>query len=214
MKFLGFMYSTRKYFYYVDGHEKPATVEYRHNFCERYLQNELRTHRWIQVEKKKAEYLLENGLVAKDSGYYYLYDNNQAMVEFHVDDSPEFSSLVKHLPFKGMLSIQRPQGKSLIIFGHDECIFKQYLMTNHSWKGYNGETAPVPKDDRAGLMISAFQSREFGFGIPLSEEQLKEINRYRKGKTYVDEEAAMATRHTKLIKQLTTSPFCHEFEYG
>jgi hypothetical protein len=214
MKLLGFTYSARRKNYYVDGHEKPATIEYRHKFCERYLQNELRTHRWIQVEKKKAEYLLEKGVVAKDSGYYYFTDDNQAMVEFHVDDSPEFPKMLKHLPFKGMLSVRKPPGRPLIIFGHDECIFKQYLMTNKSWKGPNGETAPVPKDEGAGLMISAFQSREFGFGIPLTEEQLNEINRYREGQTYVDEEAAMATRQTKTKKPLTISPFIQEFEYG
>jgi hypothetical protein len=43
-------------------------------------------------------------------------------------------------------------------------------MTNKSWKGPYGKTAPVPKDDGAKLMISAFQSREFGFGLPLTEE--------------------------------------------
>ncbi len=82
-----------------------------------------------------------------------------------MDDSPEFLKMLKHLPFKGMLSVQNPPRRPLFIFGHDECIFKQYSMTNKSWKGPNGETAPVPNDDGAGLMISAFQSREFGFGI-------------------------------------------------
>ncbi len=67
--------------------------------------------------------------------------------------------MLKHLPFKGMLSIRKPPcSKPLIIFGHDECIFKQFLITNKSWKGNIGETAPVPKDDGAGLMISAFQA--------------------------------------------------------
>ena len=44
---------------YVDGHEKPATVEYRHKFCERYLQNEARTHRCIQIKQEQAQYLQE-----------------------------------------------------------------------------------------------------------------------------------------------------------
>jgi hypothetical protein len=41
-------------------------------------------------------------------------------------------------------------------------------MTYKSWKGPYGKTAPVPKDDGAGLMISAFLCREFGFGLPLT----------------------------------------------
>jgi len=31
-------------------------------------------------------------------------------------------------------------------------------------------------DDGLGVMISAFQSREFGFGVVVIEEQLKEKN--------------------------------------
>jgi len=35
----------------------------------------------------------------------------------------------------------------------------------------------MPKDDKMGIMISAFQSQEFGFGLKiLTEEQLKEVN--------------------------------------
>jgi hypothetical protein len=39
-------------------------------------------------------------------------------------------------------------------------------------------------------MISAFQSREFGFGEVVSEEQLKEVNKKRKNKKYKDLKAA------------------------
>ncbi len=34
----------------------------------------------------------------------------------------------------------------------------------------------VPKYEGQGLMISAFQSREFGFGYWLNEEQLADVN--------------------------------------
>jgi hypothetical protein len=44
----------------------------------------------------------------------------------------------------------------LVIFGHDECIFKQYHMTKKSWVAPNGEKVLVPKDDGQGLIISAF----------------------------------------------------------
>jgi hypothetical protein len=99
----------------------------------------------------------------------------------------------------------------LICFGHDECIIKQFIMTSKLLVGPNGGAVAVPKDDGQGLMISAFQSREFGFGMALNEDQLKEVNKYREGKLYTDQDTAMATRQHK---PLTTSPFIQEFEYG
>jgi hypothetical protein len=33
------------------------------------------------------------------------------------------------------------------------------------WNGSNGEAPLGPKGDGRGVMLSAFQSREFGFGI-------------------------------------------------
>jgi hypothetical protein len=73
----------------------------------------------------------------------------------------------------------------LVIFGHDEHIFKQYHMTNKSWVAPNGERVLVPKDDGQGLMISTFQSREFGFGLEISDEDLKKVNGWRRGQHYL-----------------------------
>jgi hypothetical protein len=42
------------------------------------------------------------------------------------------------------------------MFGHDECIFKQFHTTNKSWKAPNGDTVLIPKDDGQGVMISGF----------------------------------------------------------
>ncbi len=83
------------------------------------------------------------------------------------------------MPLKGTVSVRKGSDElPLICFGHDVCIFKQFIMTNKSWDSPNGETAAVPKDDGQGLMINAFQSHEFGFGMALNEEQLKEVNKY------------------------------------
>jgi hypothetical protein len=105
MKCLGFKYETRRKGYYVDGHEKPSTVEYRSKFVKRYLQNELRMHRWIHVTREEARKLEEDGKVTEKSGYTYLNANNEPMVEYHIDDSKEFGERLKHLPFKGTLSV-------------------------------------------------------------------------------------------------------------
>ncbi len=47
MLHLGFRYETRRKGYYVDGHEKKATVEYRWDFCKRYLLLESQMFCWI-----------------------------------------------------------------------------------------------------------------------------------------------------------------------
>ncbi len=60
--------------------------------------------------------------------------------------------------------------------GHDECIFRQCALTNKSWNGPQGQKTITPKDLGQGIMISTFQSRAFGFGMVLSEQQLEEIN--------------------------------------
>ena len=79
-------------------------------------------------------------------------------------------------------------------------------MTKSAWVAPDGQRVLVPKDDGQGLMISAFQSREFGFCLEISEEDLKKVNKARVGQKYLDEAAANAKRGTvekKRIKKLT-----------
>jgi len=124
-------------------------------------------------------------------------------------------SFFSHNQLGSNLSIQFPEGQCpLIIFGHDECIFKQFTMSTKSWVGPNGKTVIVPKDDRLSAMITAFQSWEFGFGLELSNEQLQEVNATHVGKMYLDEKAATAVKATTSKPALTKSPFIREFEYG
>jgi len=58
------------------------------------------------------------------------------MVEYHVDSSNAWEE--KHTnktQFGGSLSVRRQSminDLPLVIFGHDECIFKQYHMTTKS----------------------------------------------------------------------------------
>jgi hypothetical protein len=57
--------------------------------------------------------------------------------------------------------------------------------------GPNGERCIDPKTLGEGLMISAFKSRDLGFGHQtFSEEEIVRINLHRQGNTYVDSEAA------------------------
>ena len=85
---------------------------------------------------------------------------------------------------------KHPDSKPLICFGQDECIFKQFLFTKNCWVAPNGTRHVIPKDDGTGVMISAFTSWEFGFGFPLSQENLLRVNRKRRGETYGDKPSA------------------------
>jgi hypothetical protein len=63
-------------------------------------------------------------------------------------------------------------------------------------------------------MVSAFQSREFGWGVDITEEQIVRINEMRMGKEYFNAVAANEVNDTALKPALTTSPFIHLFEFG
>jgi hypothetical protein len=49
MKLLGFKYEPRKTGYYVNGNEKPATIECRNSFVKQYLMYERQMYRWFQL---------------------------------------------------------------------------------------------------------------------------------------------------------------------
>ena len=73
----------------------------------------------------------------------------------------------------------------------------------------------ISKDEGLGIMISAFQSREFGFGYrALSPAELNEINKRRVGKSYLDVDAARKVLESHIKKPLKNNPFCVFFEYG
>jgi hypothetical protein len=98
------------------------------------------------------------------------------------------------------------EGRMLIKWGHEEAIIKQFTLTTKGWVGPNGETAIVPKDDGAGLMLSAFQCREFGFGLQMSEQDHALVNEYRKDKNYIDKDAAKEKCRDAKKKHLLKAP--------
>ena len=153
---------------------------------------EPRTHRWIQVEAKTVEeWKRENKMLEDDSrGYNYTSDDNRHMVEFHVDDLDflhDYAATMGFGSFGGNLSVRKPSGvKPLMIFGHDESFYSQFLFGNRQWVGPEGQRPLLPKTDGLSLMILALQSRETGFGVEISQMQMDEINESHRGKTYVD----------------------------
>ena len=93
----------------------------------------------------------------------------------------------------GNLSVRKnPDEKPLLSFGHDECIFRQFIFTGSAWQGTKGEQGIIPKDEGNGLMVSAFQSRELGFGLELTLTQIQVVNEFRRLKRpqYTEVESA------------------------
>ena len=57
-----------------------------------------------------------------------------------------------------------------MIIGQDKNVFAQYLLDAKTWVGPKIQRYLLPKSEGdPGFMLSAFVSREFGFGRQLSE---------------------------------------------
>jgi hypothetical protein len=216
MSLLGFKYEPRKKCYYVDTHEKPENVRYRMHFIKRYFQYELRSHRWCLVPEDDFKKMVEDKILVEDDGKQYIDEHLNTYFEVHVDTHDDLNKYHEHLPFGGQPSKFAPPNtsKPLIIFGQDESIFKQYSFSTSSWTCPDGTKQLIPKDDGTGLMLSSFISREFGYGMELTKDQLEIVNAYRKGKHYSDVDAAIMKLGSSSKTNLTESPFVRQLEYG
>jgi hypothetical protein len=193
MRRLGFKHEARRKCHYVDGHEKPETKKHRKTMVSQCLKNELRMHRWIQLPLTELKDLEEQLQIVVGNGHHCTDpETNIEMVELHVDSHPTFHERMNATtPFGGNLSVRMPPNtKPLICWGQDECVFKQFLFTGKAWTCGDGQRPVIPKDEGLGAMTSAFVSREFGFGMKLSDKELEMVNAYRLGKNYSDRAAA------------------------
>jgi len=182
--------------------------------------------RWIQLPLLEVESMEEVGELEKGMGKWYIGDATGQLgltindtgdwVEFHIDDHPSFQKKMNSTTeFGGNLSVFKPPGsKPLIGFGQDESILKQYAFTTKAWTAPDGTRGLIPKDEGTSVMISAFVSREYGFGIDLSPDNLARVNQKRNGTKYSDEVAAKAVYGNTNKSPLTYNPFVTEFEYG
>ena len=205
---LGFKFDERKKTYYTDKHESEENRVYRKKFIDEYLQYELYTYVWVQLEEsvanifEKEENLLENM-------YFEYKENDKIMREYHVDSHEKFSNL------QLTLSVRRnPQLRPIIIVGQDESVFKQYSFGRRCWFGPNGEAELIPKTDGYSQMVSAFVSRSFGVGLQLNEEELARVNERRRSERwghYTEKKAAMeiygSTKKKMITDKLTLVQF-------
>ena len=219
MTLFGFKYSPKQKTYYVDGHESKENVEHRKQYISQYLTDELRCFCWIQMTEAEAQQLVnENPGLSLDDGYKYnAEDNSQLTIyEFHVDCHNCLLPLVANAEFGGYLSVRKNKDdKPLIIFGQDECVFRQYCMNKKRWILPDGTAALLPKTDGQGIMFSSYTSRDFGHGFEMSDDDLIAVNKKREFEHYEDVESAKEVQHGSTKKPvLTSSPFICTFDYG
>lgn len=199
---LGYSYHAASKSYYVDGHERSDVVAARISFCDWYSSLELRCYRWVQLTKEQLDKLIERKeLLAEEAAHVYDCSGAQ-MFEFHVDCSDLLSQFVSNETKDrgGNLSVRFPTGKKpVLISGQDECVVHQYARGRRQWHLPDGSKKLLPKSEGEGRMISAFNSRDYGFAVELTDELLQKINQKRRGTRYICEEAAQDI-HSSIMK--------------
>jgi hypothetical protein len=217
MKQLGFKHEVRRKCHCVDDHEKPETKKHRKTMVSQHLKNKLCMHGWIQSPLTELKDLEEQLQIFVGDGHHCTDpETSVEMVELHVDSHPTFHETMNaRTQFGGNLSFRMPpNAKPLICWGQDERVFKQFLFTGETWTCADGQRPVIPKDEGLGAMTLAFVSREFGFGMKVSDEELQMVNACRVGKNCSNKAAALERRGTIEKKQLENSPFVAKFDNG
>jgi len=87
-------------------------------------------------------------------------DTGDEHVEFHVNNHDCMQDFANER--YGAIGGNR---KPLIIFGQDGSFFNQFSFNSKQWVGPFGKRSILPKCAGMGVMVSVFQSCEFGWGI-------------------------------------------------
>jgi hypothetical protein len=197
-----------------------------------YLQNKnmkrmsaLKTKTTIKQERKAKDTVEDvSGAITKyldEKAYHYCNKAGEEMVEVHADwlySYGEEEKLLNGIPplpkLGGNLSVRKPQNvKPRIPFGQDEAIFRSSQLNESCW-AIDGQQTLRTKSMGVGRMVSALCSREFGFGLDVSVEELATVNEFRKNTKYGDEDAAIYLLGSADKKDLDASPFVRYLEYG
>ena len=208
---MNFTYDTRAKSYMVDGHEHKEQREHRSKHTTEYLTVlETNTFRWVQMTVEEFDQLPYRSEI-HSTGYTYTGIDGKPMIELHVDDHEKLQEYAnERYEFGGNTSV-RINGKPIIIFGQDESIFNQFAFGNRQWVSAKGERAFLPKSDGSGVMVSAFQSRETGFGMEEDKELLARVNeKRRRDGHYLYKKLQL--KMFKVIQGNWISPKSHSFE--
>ena len=128
----GFTYDVNKRCYYTDGHEREDVVKDRVNgFLDPYFFQELRAHRWVQIQESVAVEL-EKGYDSFPHECSYNFSKGTVKYrEYHVD---AHNILLEHvdascLIYGGNLSVRKPINmRPLMIIGQDESTYHQFIF--------------------------------------------------------------------------------------
>jgi hypothetical protein len=179
----------------------------------------------IKQERRKAKDIVEDVSAAvtkylDTKSYHYKNKAGEDMVEVHADwlysyaDEKLPNGILPLPKYGGNLSVRRPENvKPRVTFGQDEAIFRSSQLNESCW-AIDGQQTLQTKLMGAGRMVSALCSREFGFGLDLSAEQLGNVNEVRRSQKYGDEDAAIYLLGSADKKDLLSSPFVRYLEYG
>ena len=96
----------------------------------------------------------------------------------------------------------------------DEAIMRRNIFSLFAWTTPDGARPFIPKDEGYGLMVSAFTYHELGFGFTVPSNILDQVNAFRHGKKYSDENAVKEVYGSPFKKKLTSTLFIRELEYG
>ncbi|KAI2507478.1 hypothetical protein MHU86_6970 [Fragilaria crotonensis] len=181
---------------------------------------------WIQLPLREAT-TIKNLNIAFGYSYFDIISNKE-WIEFHVDywksRNTEDKGTKQQPPAINDIQIEEKKAttsirvstaaRPIMIVGQDESVFAQYLLGSKTWVGSKGQRPLLPKLEGNGFMLSAFASREFGFGRDLSIDELVKINTARQGgdRTYIDTtQAAIEILKSTTKPVLTESPFVNTY---
>ena len=173
-------------------------------------------------QEKNYEHSVEK-YIAENQVHFFTNKEGREMVEQHVDDVYSYNNEEdkrKKLPdigeYGGALSVRLPVGaRPRIIFGQDEAIYRSSQLNDNCWC-IDDESPLRSKGMDQGIMVSAFVSRAFGFGLEITKEKLDEINKKRSTTKYKDEDAATWLLGSPLKEKapLVSSPFVRFLSHG
>jgi hypothetical protein len=120
--------------FFVDSHESKANRKYRKEQCARYLRRERLMHRWYQFTAEEVNSLVNKELLLPDRGYRYETEEGEKMHIDEIDNEEILTKIYQEYCYCGNLSIRMNplEERPLLSFGHDECIFRQFIFTGCS----------------------------------------------------------------------------------